>query len=89
MGLKVGTLVQPYEVVEIDSGMPVMGRSCTESPISNQCVGILVKVDIADEGDNSSGFVRWVQNCPKHRNYGVNGLKLQLLDNLWEIGQLY
>lgn len=92
MGLNVGTLVQPYEMVEIDCNEPVMGRTCEISPIANQCIGIVLTItttDDPDDSDLSTARVRWVQTCPNHRNNADNGAKLHFLDALWEIGQLY
>ncbi len=91
MGIDVGTLVQPYEAVEFDGNEAILGRTCKLGQITDQCIGIITELNIADDpeySELSTARVRWVQSCPNH-SYQHNLPRVHFLDALWEIGQLY
>lgn len=84
MGLYVGTLVQPYETVDMDENHFV-GRTCFLAGITDQCIGIIIYLE---ESDNPVARVRWVQVCPNHLET-LTTVTTSSIDDLWEIGQLY
>lgn len=77
MSIRVGTLVRPYYAIDGTF-------QCNDDALdaTDICVGIAYMVI------ENVIKVRWVQSCKMHKP-PKSGLTYELVDNMWEVGQIH
>ena len=80
MGLRVGTIVKPYNSGDSDSTDGNYRFTC-DVDVTDVCVGIVTSLVLP------FGTVKWVQQCETHKSRIPT--QLEHLDDLWQVGQLY